>query len=249
MELNSPLLLCFIAFVFGLAGLVKGVIGLGLPTVAVGLLGLVMLPSQAVVFLLAPSLLTNVLQLATGPAPRAALYRFRWLSAGILAGTWAGIAWLPGADTPWAGKALGLALVLYGLIGLAGRNLHVPPAWEQKLALPVGVATGLVSALTGVFVLPAVPYLQGLGLQREELVEALGVSFTVSTVALLLGLGAGGLMGAEAAGVSLLALFPALGGMMLGQYLRQRLAPALFRRLFFWGLLALGGYLLLRGGF
>jgi hypothetical protein len=41
-----------------------------------------------------------------------------------------------------------------------------------------------MTAATGVFVIPAVPYLQALGFDREELMKALGLSFTVSTVAL-----------------------------------------------------------------
>ena len=49
---------------FMLAGTVKGVIGLGLPTVAMGLLGLAMLPAQAAALLIIPSTVTNLWQLA-----------------------------------------------------------------------------------------------------------------------------------------------------------------------------------------
>ncbi|NVZ80096.1 sulfite exporter TauE/SafE family protein, partial [Pseudomonas gingeri] len=51
---------------FLLAGTVKGVIGLGLPTVAMGLLGLAMVPAQAAALLIIPATLTNVWQLAAG---------------------------------------------------------------------------------------------------------------------------------------------------------------------------------------
>ncbi|EPN86571.1 membrane protein, partial [Pseudomonas syringae pv. actinidiae ICMP 19101] len=60
---------------FLLAGTVKGVIGLGLPTVAMGLLGLVMLPPQAAALLIIPSAFTNVWQLATGGSLRPLLKR------------------------------------------------------------------------------------------------------------------------------------------------------------------------------
>ena len=55
-----------VLFTFTMAGLVKGVIGLGLPTVAMGLLGLAMAPSQAAALLIIPATLTNVWQLAFG---------------------------------------------------------------------------------------------------------------------------------------------------------------------------------------
>jgi uncharacterized membrane protein YfcA len=51
---------------FLLAGLVKGVIGLGLPTVAIGLLGLLMTPAQAAAILVVPSLVTNIWQFVAG---------------------------------------------------------------------------------------------------------------------------------------------------------------------------------------
>ena len=44
---------------FLLAGTVKGVIGLGLPTVAMGMLGLAIAPAQAAALLIIPSIVTN----------------------------------------------------------------------------------------------------------------------------------------------------------------------------------------------
>ncbi|MFL5331975.1 MAG: TSUP family transporter, partial [Geminicoccaceae bacterium] len=75
---------------FLLAGFVKGVIGLGLPTVAMGLLSTVMAPAQAASLLIVPSFITNVWQLATGPR-FAVLARRLWLMmAGVVVGTLAG---------------------------------------------------------------------------------------------------------------------------------------------------------------
>jgi uncharacterized protein len=106
--------------------------------------------------------------------------------------------------------------------------------------------TGLVTGATGVFVIPAVPYLQALRLEKDDLVQALGLSFTVSTAALAVNLGGAGAL-APAAGASLLALAPALAGMLVGQWLRARVRPERFRFWFFLGLLALGCHLALRG--
>jgi hypothetical protein len=91
-----------------------------------------------------------------------------------------------------------------------------------------------------VFVIPAVPYLQAIGLDRDDLVQALGLSFTVSTVALALGLLRVDALQTGSLWASLLALVPALVGMQVGQWLRQRIAGAMFRRVFFAGLALLG---------
>ncbi|RVA24109.1 sulfite exporter TauE/SafE family protein, partial [Mesorhizobium sp. M7A.F.Ca.US.001.01.1.1] len=63
-------ILAWIGAVFLAAGFVKGVVGMGLPTVAMGLLAVTMPPAQAAALLLIPSLVTNLWQLLTGPSFR-----------------------------------------------------------------------------------------------------------------------------------------------------------------------------------
>lgn len=231
---------------FLLGGVVKGVIGMGLPTLAMAVLGLVMLPVQAAALLVVPSLVTNVWQLAAGPRLGAVLRRFAGMMASLCLGTFLGIGLLTGGTASLATAALGAVLAVYGAIGLKSIRFSIPPASEFWLSPLVGLATGVLTGATGVFVIPSVPYFAALDLEKEELVQALGLSFTVSTVALGLGLAVNGEFQASVAGVSLLALIPALGGMVLGQRVRNRLRPEIFRRWFFTGLLALGVYMLLR---
>jgi uncharacterized membrane protein YfcA len=243
---THPAQLVLITFVFLLAGVVKGVVGLGLPTVAVGLLGIVMAPREAAALLVVPSLVTNVWQLAAGPAFMPLLRRLWPMLAGIVVGTLAGGALLPGSQGHAAAAALGGALVLYAGAGLASFTLQVPPAAERVAGPLAGILTGIVSAATGVFVIPAVPYLQGLRLERDALIQALGLAFTMSTVALAASLFLAGEYGAGAAGQSFWALLPAMVGMWGGQWIRARIRPALFRRCFFIGVLLLGLHLMLR---
>lgn len=231
---------------FLVAGLVKGVVGLGLPTVAVGLLGLVMAPVEAASLLLVPSAVTNVWQLFSGPDFWPLLRRLRSMLAGICAGTLMGSAVLPRDLMGYATAALGGALALYGVIGLASVRVAVPAAMEARLSPVVGIATGLVTSATGVFVIPAVPYLQGLGLDKDDLVQALGLAFTASTVALAASLAFSGTLKPTVAAASFYALIPALVGMFFGQWIRSRIHPEIFRKFFFWGLLALGGHLAAR---
>lgn len=246
----SPVLLpTLVAAVFVLAGLVKGVVGMGLPTVAVGLLALWMSPAEAAALLIVPSLVTNLWQMQPWGRLAAMLRRLGGMQAGVLAGTLGGAWWFGAPAGAWAATALGLALVAYALWSLSGKRLAVAPAAEPLLGPLVGLATGLVTAATGVFVLPAVPYLQALRWSHsDELIQAMGISFTVSTLALAAGLQVGGAGSGTAWALSLAMLLPALAGMALGTALRRRLSPALFRRCFMLGLLALGLYMVARSG-
>jgi uncharacterized membrane protein YfcA len=235
----------FVALTFLLAGLVKGVVGLGLPTVAIGLLGLALLPAQAAALLVVPSLVTNVWQAAIGGRLVPLLRRLWSMLLGIFLGTWAGSGLLAD-ESGMASLALGAALIAYAALGLAAPTLCVPPRAEPWLAPLVGAVTGLITAATGVLVIPAVPYLQALTLDRDELVQAMGLSFTVSTLALAGSLAQEGLFPANLAAASALALLPALAGMWLGQRLRHRIRPDRFRFYLFAALLAVGGHLVLR---
>lgn len=228
--------------VFLLAGLVKGVAGFGLPTVAVALVGLWRPPAEAAALLLLPSLVTNIWQgLAGGQLWR--LLRRLWpCFAALLLGAWIGRGWLAGALATWP---LGLALVTYALLGLVAPAFALSEAWGRRLAVPVGLATGLVTAATGVFVLPLAPWLQALRLERAQLVQALGLGFSVATLALAGALASQTALSGPLLLLSVLAIGPALLGMALGQRLARRLSPLVFRRCFFIALLGLGLHLAL----
>jgi uncharacterized membrane protein YfcA len=244
MALSTVILVCL---VFVLAGFAKGIIGLGLPTIAMGLLA-VMLPSaEAAALLILPSLVTNVWQMLDGPHLGRLLRRLWPLNVGVCLGTWLGAAVLAGIGGRHGGLALGLALIAYAASGLAALRLVVPRTAEPILGPITGALTGGITAATGVFVIPAVPYLQAIGLQKDELVQALGLSFTVSTLALAAALAGVDAFAPDLVLPSLLAVVVALAGMRLGQAVRARLRPQAFRLCFFVGLLALGAYLALRG--
>jgi uncharacterized membrane protein YfcA len=245
-EVQSISFVVFVALVFALGGFVKGVVGLGLPTVAMGLLGVLMLPAQAAALLVLPSLITNMWQLG-GPGLLALLKRLAPMLIGVCVGTWATSgsisSQVDGHGASIASLGLGVMLILYSLLGLLNFKPSVQPRHESWLGPLIGVATGMVTAVTGVFVIPAVPFLQALGMEKDELVRALGISFLVSTIALAFALGQGGALRSTALIGSGLAVVPALGGMGLGQWVRQRVQGHTFKKIFFCGLLVLGSYL------
>ena len=243
---NQIMLFSAIVATFVFAGFVKGVTGMGLPTVAMGVLGAMISPLAAASLLIVPSFVTNVWQLLAGPRVGAVLKRLWPMMLAILVGTIAGSSLLTGGNTSVTTTALGAALVVYAVYTLFARQLRVPPQMEPWLSPVIGLVTGLVTGGTGVFVIPAVPYLQALGLEKDDLIQALGLSFTVSTIALAAGLALRGAYDPGNLGMSALALVPALIGMWIGQIARDRISPPTFRRWFLVALLVLGTEMLLR---
>lgn len=240
MSEHSPPLIVAIITTFFAAGIVKGVTGMGLPTLAMGVLGSLLSPPVAAALLLVPSFVTNVWQLLAGPKFVMLIRRLWPMLLMIIIGTVFGSVMLTGGNVELTTSGLGIALVIYAAYTLLARTLHVSPRWESWLSPVIGLITGLVTGATGVFVIPAVPYIQSLDLERDDLVQALGLSFTVSTLALAIGLFWHGAFPIGNLPTSTLALVPALLGMVAGQWIRTRISPQLFRRLFLIFLLLLG---------
>jgi uncharacterized membrane protein YfcA len=239
----EPLTLLTIAATFLLAGAVKGVIGLGLPTVSLGILTAALDLPTAMALLLVPSFATNLWQAAVGGHGRAIMARI-WPFLGMATATvWLGAAAFARADLALMSGLLGVLLICYGGLSLGGVRLTIPAARELWAGPLFGTANGILTGMTGSFVVPGVMYLQAIGLNRDALVQAMGMLFTVSTVALGIGLQGNRLLTAELGLASALALAPAALGMIAGQRLRRNLSEARFRQVFFAALLLLGGYI------
>lgn len=242
-SMQQEALLIFIGVAFLLAGFVKGVIGLGLPTVSMGLLAVSMPPGQAIAIVIVPAIVTNIWQTFGGPYLRDILRRLWPLMLGTVAGIWLNAGLLTGPYAPYGTVCLGLLLIVYAAMGLSKLQFKVARRDEKWLGGVAGVITGVVSAATGVQVIPSMPFMQAIGMEKDELVQALGVFFTVATVALAFNITASGLLTAATALPGAIAMAASFAGMFVGQAVRSRMQPEEFRRWFLIAMIFLGLYL------
>jgi uncharacterized membrane protein YfcA len=242
----APETLTLIGLVFFLAGTVKGVVGLGLPTISLALLTATLGLQPAMALLLVPSFVTNLWQGLAGGALVPILRRFWALLLAVCVGTWAGVAVLVRSDVTLLSALLGLLVVVYAAVNLLRPRISIAGRAEPWLSPVVGTVTGVFTGMTGSFVFPGLPYLTALDMPRDLLIQAMGVLFLVSTVALAVSLGDHRLLSVELGTASAAGVIPALAGMALGQRLRRRLSETAFRRGLFGALLLLGLYILVR---
>ncbi|MEZ5872811.1 MAG: sulfite exporter TauE/SafE family protein [Nitratireductor sp.] len=230
--------------VFLLAGIVKGVVGLGLPTVSLALLAVAYDLPTAMALLIAPSLVTNVSQALSGGHALPIIARIWPFLVMAGATVWIGSMALDLVDLEVLTAMLGVLLVIYALINMAGFRLRVPPHRETATGIAAGLVNGVLTGMTGSFAVPGVTYLQAIGLPRDMLIQAMGLLFAISTLGLGAALFDTPYMNATLAIASVIAVIPALIGMWLGQRLRRSLSEAGFRRYFFAALLLLGLYII-----
>lgn len=127
--------------------------------------------------------------------------------------------------------SLGSVLVVYGIVGLLRPALPDLRKWARSLGAIAGIFSGLLTASTGVFVMPMVPFLQTQKLGKSEMMQALGISFTVATIALTWRLGISNSTSYTFEPVqSAVSLVTSFVGLWLGARIRNRLNPLTFQR-------------------
>ncbi len=231
---------------FLVAGTVKGVVGMGFPAVSLAILTLTLGLQDAMALMIVPSLLTNIWQAMSGDALVAIAKRLWLLLVMILAGVWIGTWWLALSDAHLLSALLGLLLLAYAVYGLVTPTIPSPGRHERWLSPAVGLVNGVVTGLVGTFFMPSVPYLQALALKRDDMVQAMGVVFTISTAGLAFSLSGFGLMTGNLAAWSVAGVLPAIVGMVVGRRIRQRLDENRFRQVFLGALILLGVAIALR---
>jgi len=88
-----------------------------------------------------------------------------------------------------------------------------------------------------------VPFMQAIGMEKDELVQALGVFFTVATLALGFTLTSSGLVNSATALPGAVAMAFSFAGVFAGQAIRSRMPADAFRRWFLIAMILLGIYL------
>ena len=239
--------LAVVTGIFLLAGLVKGIIGMGLPTVSLGLLVMFVELPTAMALMLIPSFITNIWQSLAGGNTR---FLIKKIGVFLLAATlavWIGTKLLSMIDLAWATIILGTLLIGYASSQLAGLTVGVLKQQNNWLAVGVGIVNGIFGGLTGAFIFPGLMYLQAHDFNKDQLVQAMGMLFILTTISLALGLGGHNLLDFQVGWLSVWVIVPAVLGMTLGRRIRRRFSETQFRKVFFSSILLLGVMIIITG--
>lgn len=237
--------LLYITFCFLLGGLSKGLVGMGLQTICVGLLVALFDIRFAIALLLVPALVTNVWQIRGMSYNRLGRRLLPLLLPACL-GIWFGAYALVLVDSRYLSILLALLLLAYTAVNLSGFSIRIPPKTETPLAIVMGGMNGLFTGMTGSFLFPSLVFLQGIGLTRDQFIQAMGLFFVTTTVTLGLALNKHELLSSDTALLSAAACLPAIIGMRIGEKLRGTLNDKTFRLLFFLAVAGVAFVILLR---
>lgn len=233
-----------ITFIFVLAGAVKGATGVGLPTVAIGLLTATIGIEKAVPIILIPSIVTNIWQGATGGYFAYALKRLWLFLVALVLTIFVGVSIAGDIDTNAAASLLAILLVLYAVIGLAGFVFKVPAPVVGPVGVGLGCVNGILTGVTGSFVFPGIPFIKAIGMPRDASLQAMGIFMTLASFFLGLALLLDDRLPLELGMTSALAVIPALVGMVFGRRIAKRFSDKAFNTVFMVSMLLVGLYIL-----
>ena len=235
-----------VCVIFIVAGLIKGIVGNGLPVISIGLLTLMLGLQEAIALAVIPAFATNIWQASKG-GYFFFLVRRLWpyLLASIISVT-LGTFLLIAINASILTVILGLLLAAYSILGIVGKEFKIAPNWE-KIAGPVfGAMTGLIAGMTGSPAYPGMYFLNGLGFSRNQLVQALGLSFSLASLSVAISMNNSGLLNLDQILLSVGAVIPAMAGMEVGTRIRHKMSEGMFKKFFYSSMLVLGGYLIVR---
>lgn len=228
------------------AGTIKGLTGIGLPTVSISLLTLTLEPRMAITLIMAPMLVTNAWQVWRMGETRRALRTYGPFAATLALGVFVTTFAAAAASNALIFAVLGAMIVAFSLINLSFTIPALPPRYDRMGQIALGAAAGVLGGLTGVWAAPLVIYLMARRTQKDEFVRATGLLILVGSVPLALGYVMQGMLTPPMALISVLLIAPTLFGFALGERLRGALSGERFRRVFLYIFLAMGLNLLRR---
>lgn len=229
------------------AGGVKGVLGIGLPLVAVPVLSQFMPVPTAIAAMTLPILVSNLYQGLDRRFIGPTLRRF-WpmiLTTMVVCGASAQL--LVALDARTTYLSLGVIVVAFALFNLVAHRVVLPPRLEKPLGPVVGVLAGALGGLSNFFGPPIIVYLVSLQLPKDAFVAAVGLAFVAAGLPLWGTLAAEGVLGPQELLLSAVFVLPVMLGVLFGQRLRQRVPQQSFRRILL-GVLVLIGLSLVRRG-
>ncbi|NNK97346.1 MAG: sulfite exporter TauE/SafE family protein [Desulfobacterales bacterium] len=225
---------------------IKGLTGLGFSTSCLPILALRLDLKVAIPLVIIPSIVSNVTLMIQAGRFREVVRRFWPLYVATIPGLLVGLFILISINVDVARAILGLVLVAYTLLALSNRPFSLSGGWERKLKIVVGLSTGFVNGLTGSQVMPVLPYLMSLNLHRGVFVQAINISFTLSSIVMLFSMNHLGYMTANTVWIAVISLAPVLVTVHGAGILRNRLSGTLYRNLILIFLLIMGAILSVR---
>tara|TARA_Y100000590_G_scaffold75864_1_gene83910 strand:- start:2670 stop:3434 length:765 start_codon:yes stop_codon:yes gene_type:complete len=241
----NPLILFFLISAFLVAGIIKGFLGMGLPTTVMALLTLVMEPTAAIPLLTIPIFVTNFAQYIRSSNPLKVAKNYKYFSVSIMISILITSMFITSYPQSLLTTTIGLAMVIFSLQTMFG--IKIPVGSSYKWHVPLGVSSGILGGLSSIWAPPIAMYLISKNYSKDEFVSITGFLFLSGSLPLALGLYISGILNLETILQSLIGLIITLIGFRIGELMRRKVPQDTFRKVLLVAFLVMGSRLIVQG--
>ncbi|MEH6523316.1 sulfite exporter TauE/SafE family protein [Sulfitobacter sp.] len=238
-----------IAAIFIFAGIVKGTVGIGMPTVSVGLMSQFVPPHMAIAIVVFPLLFSNIWQIIRSKVSLKTVLDYWLLIALLVVSLWVTTFFTVQMPAEFLLGVIGTAIVIFATSSLAKSPPKLPNGSNPVAQAVTGISAGILGGLTSIWSPPIVTFLIAKRVENDEFVRAAGLFVFVGAIPLTIGYWQTGLLNGNTAPLSAMMILPTLIGFSLGEIIRRRLQPERFRTVLLWIFLLMGINLLRRAIF
>lgn len=245
-SLTIPLMVIAV-FIYFIAGVVKGTLGIGFPMTAVSLLAQITDARTAIALVVVPMVVTNAWQVLRSG-------KVNW----VVASFWRLILFMvlfiaifsqftTAVPVTVLTATLGLIVTFYAAISLYKPVLHIPHRFDAIAQLVAGISSGIMGGIAGIWAPPILIYLGARRVTKEQFVATTGLLLFLGSVVLFSGYWRSGIIGSAVFTISTMLLVPTMAGVLIGEWIRRKMSAQRFARALLWFFLLMGLSLIYKG--
>ncbi len=246
---DDPMTLSLMAAVLLLAGFVKGVVGLGLPLVVVGLMTIFLPVKDVLGVLILPLVVTNVWQVVEVRGNLEPLKRFWPMLLTMMIGLALGAQLLATLETRYLYGIVGTMVTVFTSLSFLHPTMRLDPKYKTPVGMGIGALAGACGGVAGIWGPPISMYLIALDLKKDEFIGTVGLIWFLGAIPLGIFYTLNGIVGTHNVLYSLAGCVPAVAGLLVGQRIRRRIPQESFRRVLMGTLFIIGLNLIRRAVF
>ena len=235
-----------VVLIFLAGGMVKGLIGVGLPTVTLTLLSFVFDIKDSISIILIPIILTNLYQMLDGNSLKEIIGEVKFFLIGSFLFIFPGFYFLTILKSDTILAILALLLIINSFMSLMKYEIKLKNYKSKVIQLGIGSLTGITTGVTSIYTMPFIFLIQSLNYSKNKVIQLMGLSFFIFACMQLILFSSHGMIDFDKLSISLLACLPILAGVYFGTALRKKISETLFKTLFNIMLVAMGSLLILK---
>lgn len=247
--MTDPATITLLIVAFFTAGTVKGVIGMGMPTIALGFMTLVLDPRLAISIIIVPMVILNIWQVWRSGETKQALLRYLPFAMSLIAFVAIFMAWSATFSTQVIYIFMGISILIFVAINATNLPFSIPDNRNTAAQIGFGSIAGIIGGVSALWAPPMAIYLTARKVDKDEFVRATGLLIFLGCLPLVLGHAAKGALTLPVFVTAMAMLVPSFVGFSVGEFLRSRISEKAFRGVLLIAFLLMGLNLIRRGLF